>query len=139
MASQPQLTLYHLNASRAVRVAWTLTTVGLPYNAVCSERDSNTGVAPQEFKDKIPSPIKKSPTLVDGDLTIQESGAIIEYICEKYDTNGLLMPRAGSNSANWGERERCKIREWIAASEGTFLMFGIAVDIPYLSNQICAN
>lgn len=128
MASK--LTLYHLNASRAVRVAWTLAALNLPYECVASERDSKTGVAPQEFKDKIPSKHKKSPTLTDGDLTIQESGAIIEYLCEKYDKDGLLMPRLGSNASGWGERERCRIREWIAASEGTYLMHGIAVRPP---------
>lgn len=130
MTTQPHLTLYHLNASRAVRIAWTLAALSLPYKLVASERDSTTGVAPQEFKDKMPFPHKKSPTLVDGDLTIQESGAIIEYLCETYDDAGLLMPKHSSKAAGWAERERCKIREWIAMSEGTYLMHGISVSRP---------
>jgi glutathione S-transferase len=138
MPAQPQLTLYHLNASRAVRVAWTLAALSLSYNAVCSERDPNTGVAPQELKDKIPSPHKKSPTLVDGDLVLQESGAIIEYLCETYDDAGLLMPKHGAKGEGWGERERCNIREWIAASEGTYLMHGISVRCsPTVTTRLC--
>jgi len=84
MSSQPDITIYFLGASRAIRVPWLLEELNIPYKLVTSPRNP-AGVAPQEFKDKIPAPLKKSPTIVvkggaaDGsDLVVQESGAIVQ-------------------------------------------------------------
>lgn len=81
---EPDITLYFLGASRAIRVAWLLEELNLPYELVSSPR-SPAGVGPPEFKEKIPAPLKKSPTIKDGDLVVQESGAIVQlvycYIC----------------------------------------------------------
>lgn len=72
------ITLYFLGASRAIRIAWHLEELGLEYNLVASPR-SPAGLGPPEFKEQIPAPLKKSPTLKDGDIVVQESGAIVEY------------------------------------------------------------
>ena len=74
---QPDITLFFLDASRAIRIAWLLEELDLPYKLVASPRMSNN-LAPPEFKAKIPSALGKSPTLQDGDLVVQESGAIVE-------------------------------------------------------------
>ena len=50
----------------------------IPYELVTSSRNK-AGVGPQEFKDKIPAPLKKSPTIKDGNFVVQESGAIVQY------------------------------------------------------------
>lgn len=118
MASKPQITLWFLNASRAVRIAWMLEALKLPYELVRAERASN-GLAPPEFRQKIPGALQKSPTIQDGDLVLQESCAIIEYLCETYDKDHVFFP------AN--AKEKTKVQEWLSASEGTFLMHGIAV------------
>lgn len=120
---QPQITLYFLNASRAIRVAWMLEALSLPYSLVRAERASN-GLAPPEFRAKIPGSLRKSPTITDGSpsaggVVLQESGAIIEYLCETYDKDGQFLPKDA--------RQRSKVQEWLSASEGTFLMHGIAV------------
>lgn len=77
--SDSSITLYFLGASRAIRIAWFLEELGLSYNLVNSPRNK-AGVAPPEFKEKIPAPLKKSPTLKDGDLVVQESGSILECV-----------------------------------------------------------
>jgi len=78
MASpSPDITLYFLGASRAIRIAWLLEELGLPYHLVSSPRDANN-LVPAAFKEQIPAVLKKSPTIKDGDLVVQESGAIIE-------------------------------------------------------------
>ncbi|KAK9771487.1 putative Glutathione S-transferase [Seiridium cardinale] len=116
--SSSDITLYFLGASRAIRVAWLLEELNLPYSLVSANRAPN-GLAPPEFKAKIPAPLKKSPTIKDGPIVVQESGAIIDYIIEKYDTGGKLQ------SSN--PQVRAKTREWVHAAEGVFALHGIAI------------
>jgi glutathione S-transferase len=118
MSDNPSITLYHLNSSRAIRIAWLLSALELPYNLIAADRAPN-GLAPPDFRANIPTALRKSPTIQDGDFVIQESSAITEYLCEKYDTQHRLMPAAIT--------QRARVREWIAASEGTFMMHAIAI------------
>ncbi|KAJ9494905.1 hypothetical protein H2202_009610 [Exophiala xenobiotica] len=124
------ITLYFLGASRAIRIAWLLEELSLPYKLVSSPRASN-GLAPPEFKAKIPTKLGKSPVIQDGNsIVIQESSAIAEYVrrpqkthvkylCETYDTSSRLLPREPA--------ARAKAREWMAAAEGTFMLHGLAI------------
>lgn len=73
----PDITLYFLGKSRAIRIAWLLEELSLQYHLEFSPRASN-GLAPPEFQAKIPTKLKKSPTIKDGDIVIQESAAIAE-------------------------------------------------------------
>lgn len=75
--AQSDITLYFLNGSRAIRIAWLLEELGLSYKLVVSSRGPNAQ-APSDFKAKIPTKLGNSPTIQDGDLIIQESGAIVE-------------------------------------------------------------
>jgi glutathione S-transferase len=75
--SASNITVYFLGASRAIRAAWLLEELGLTYDLVSEDRASN-GLAMPEFQAKIPAPLKKSPTIKDGDIVVQESGAIME-------------------------------------------------------------
>ncbi|KAM5515536.1 Glutathione S-transferase 1-like protein 2 [Fusarium oxysporum f. sp. phaseoli] len=115
---QSNITLYFLNGSRAIRIAWLLEELGLSYKLIASSRESN-GLVPPEFKAKIPTKLGNSPTIQDGDLVIQESGAIVGYLCESYDPLSRLIPHE--------VRARVKVREWIEASEGTFLMHALSI------------
>lgn len=115
---QSDITLYFLNGSRAIRIAWLLEELGLSYKLVASPRGSN-GLAPPEFKAKIPTRLGNSPTIQNGDLVIQESGAIVEYLCESYDVVSRLIPHE--------PHARAKVREWIGASEGTFLLHALSI------------
>lgn len=114
----PDITLFFLNASRSIRIAFLLEALHLPYNLVRADRAPN-GLAPPDFRARIRAagqPLGKSPTLVDGDLVIAESGAIVEYLLEAYDKDNNLMPPLSD------ARGRVKVREWVHAAEGGCMM-----------------
>ena len=75
----PDITLYFLQASRSIRVAWLLEELGLDYRLETYDREA-TGFAPASFKKACGTTIGKAPVLKDGPLTLQESGAITEYV-----------------------------------------------------------
>jgi len=87
------ITVHHLTNSRSQRVLWLLEELGLEYEIVRYERNPKTMLAPPELK-KI-HPLGKSPVVVDGDAVLAESGAVIEYLLEKYGA-GRLKPAAGT-------------------------------------------
>ena len=76
------ITLHHLNNSRSQRILWLMEELGLPYEIKRYQRNKMTMLAPPELK--AVHPLGKSPVITDGDLTIAESGAIIEYLVNKY-------------------------------------------------------
>jgi glutathione S-transferase len=86
--------LHHLNNSRSQRILWLLEELGVPYELRLHQRDAVTNLAPPELK--AVHPLGKSPLLeVDGRV-IEESGAIVQYLC---DTHGAWLPEAGSDDA----------------------------------------
>jgi glutathione S-transferase len=72
------ITLYFLQASRSIRIAWLLEALGLEYESKFYPRENNK--APASFKEDSNNPLGKAPVLKDGDLTLIESGAITEYL-----------------------------------------------------------
>ncbi len=90
------LVLHHLNNSRSQRVLWLLEELGVPYELKTYLRDAVTNLAPPELK--AVHPLGKSPLLeVDGRI-IEESGAIVQYLCEAHGA-GAWLPAAGSDEA----------------------------------------
>jgi glutathione S-transferase len=87
------LAVHHLENSRSQRVLWLLEELGVPYELVKYQRDPATQLAPAELA-KI-HPLGKSPVVTDGDTTLAESAAILEYLVETYG-QGRLVPTAGS-------------------------------------------
>lgn len=73
----PQITLYFLQASRCIRTAWQLHELGLDYAVKFSPREG--GLAPPAFRKEVGG-LGKFPTLVDGDVTVTESGNIGECV-----------------------------------------------------------
>lgn len=71
----PKLTLWFLQASRCIRIAWLLEELGLDYEVKFADREN--GVAPPGFR-KDAGGLGKFPMLEDGDMKIQESGNITE-------------------------------------------------------------
>ena len=106
--------LYHAPRTRSVRVRWLLEELGVPYDLV-----------PVTFKPPMKTfsqdtPFGKLPAIVDGDVTIGESGAIVEYILERYG-NGRLAPAIGSPL-------RGEFLQWVHYAEATaFPPLGIIV------------
>jgi glutathione S-transferase len=87
------LTVHHLNNSRSQRVLWLLEELGVPYQVERYERDPRTLRAPEALKRV--HPLGKSPVVSDGEETIAESGAITEYLLDRYGA-GRLRPSPGS-------------------------------------------
>ena len=83
------LALHHLNDSRSQRILWLLEELGTPYEMKRYQRDAQTRLAPPELK--AVHPLGKSPVITHGDVTIAESGAIIDYLIRRYG-GGKLMP-----------------------------------------------
>jgi len=87
------ITVHHLENSRSQRVLWLLEEFGVPYEIVRYARDPKTMLAPPELK-KV-HPLGKSPVITDGAHMLAESGAILEYLVERYG-GGRLRPAAGT-------------------------------------------
>lgn len=121
------ITVHHLNDSRSQRVLWLLEELGLPYDIVRYERDPATMLAPPALRRV--HPLGKSPVITDGDLTVAESGAIIEHIVERH-AGGRLRPPAGTP-------ERLRYTYWLHFAEGSAmpplllkLVFGRVANAP---------
>lgn len=90
------LTLHHLERSRSSRILWLFEELGLEYEIKSYPRDPTTSRAPAELR-KI-HPLGKAPIVTDGELALAETGAIIEYILEKYG-EGRLQPDSSNLQA----------------------------------------
>ena len=89
------LTLHFCSNSRSQRVLWTLEELKLPYTL------NKIKFHPSELKSeehKKRHPLGRVPVLEDDDVTLFESGAIIDYIIEKYDDNRELKPNKDSKA-----------------------------------------
>lgn len=88
--------VHHLNNSRSQRVLWLLEELGVHYEIRHYQRDAVTNLAPPELK--AVHPLGKSPLLEIDGRVIEESGAIVQVLCERFG-NGAWLPAAGSDEA----------------------------------------
>ena len=88
--------VHHLEHSRSQRILWLLEEIGTPYEVVAYARNADR-TAPAALK--AVHPLGKSPVLEDSGTTLAESGAIIEYLVERYGP--ALAPEAGSPERFW--------------------------------------
>ena len=130
------LIVHHLNNSRSQRILWLLEELGVPYEIRKYQRDAKTMLAPPELV-KV-HPLGKSPVITDDGITVAETGAIIEYVLEKYG-NGRLLPPVGSE-------ERRRFTYWLHFAEGSamppllmkliFDRIGSGQDMPFFVKPI---
>ncbi len=104
--------VHHLNNSRSQRILWLLEELGVDYDIVNYQRDPVTRLAPAALK--AIHPLGKSPVISDDDLVVAESGAIIEYLVNKYG-NGRLRPK--SDTAAY-----IKYSQWMHFAEGSAML-----------------
>jgi len=83
------IVVHHLNNSRSQRVLWLLEELGVEYEVKRYERDLKTMLAPTSLR--AVHPLGKSPVITDGELTLAESGAIVEYLADRYG-EGRFVP-----------------------------------------------
>ena len=87
------ITLHHLEKSQSIRILWLLEELGVPYEIKLYDRDPKTRLAPAEYK--AISPLGTAPVITDDGLTLAETNAIVDYICDKHD-DGRLRPAPGT-------------------------------------------
>ncbi|HAA45058.1 MAG: glutathione S-transferase domain-containing protein [Halomonas sp. 54_146] len=104
--------VHHLEKSRSHRILWLLEVLELDYELVVYQRDGKTQQAPDALK-KI-HPLGKSPVITDGDLTVAESGAIIDYLIQRY-SQGRCQPSPDDTRA-WVD-----YRYWLHYAEGSLM------------------
>ena len=102
------ITVHHLNNSRSQRVLWLLEELGLPYEVKRYERDAKTSLAPPELRQV--HPLGKSPVITDDGRVVAESGAIVEYLVDRYG-NGRFKPA--------GEQDLLNYRYYLHFAEGS--------------------
>ena len=105
------IVVHHLNNSRSQRVLWLLEELGLLYEVKHYQRDAKTMLAPPELR--AVHPLGKSPVITDGEVTVAESGAIVEYLIDQYG-RGRLKPELGTP-------ERLRYTYWLHYAEGSLM------------------
>jgi glutathione S-transferase len=105
------IVLHHLNQSRSQRVLWLLEELELPYEIRRYQRDRATLRAPAELRQV--HPLGKSPVITDDDITLAESGAIVEYLVQRYG-DGRLRPPPGTPDA-------LRYLYWMHYAEGSLM------------------
>lgn len=108
--------LYHAVLTRSVRIYWLLEELGIQYTivpVVFTPPGRPGGVRSEKTPEHLAvSRLGKVPAIRDGDVTMFESGAILEYLIERYG-NGRLAPKPG-------ERLRAAYLQWVHFAEATF-------------------
>ncbi len=99
------LKLYYAPRTRSVRIRWLLEELGVPHELERVE------FRPQPTAFAQTTPLGKFPVLDDGGVVFGESGAILEYILERYG-DGRLAPPIGSP-------QRGPFLQWVHFAEGT--------------------
>jgi glutathione S-transferase len=84
------LTIHHIEGRRSERIAWLMEELGLPYKLEFKLGDVPGSLVALSSVHEM----RMAPTVVDGELTLIESGAIIEYILYKYGNGRLAPPRS---------------------------------------------
>jgi glutathione S-transferase len=93
--------LYEFAPTRSIRVRWTLQELGVPFEPITVNLAAGEHKRP-EFLEL--NPAGKLPVLVDGDLVLTESVAIVKYLAEKYRDRGLVPDNL---------RERAELDRWL--------------------------
>jgi glutathione S-transferase len=82
------LTIHHLGVSQSDRIVWLMEELGLPYRLEWYDRGPD-GLMPPAYVALHPA--ATAPVITDGDLVLAESGAIVEYISQRYGGGRLSL------------------------------------------------
>ena len=93
--------LFEFGPTRSIRVRWTLQELGVPFEAVTINMIAGEHRGPDYLKI---NPAGKIPTLIDGDLVLTESIAIVLYLAEKYPDKNLIPTNLG---------QRAELNKWL--------------------------
>ncbi len=99
--------IYHVPFTRSLRAIWVCEELGVPYEVQLMDFEHRKT---PEWKEK--NPVGKVPAMDDGDMTMFESGAMVQYILDKYG-EGRLQPA-------YGTAEHAAYLQWSWFAEATF-------------------
>ncbi len=128
------ITLHHLEKSQSIRILWLLEELNVPYEVKLYDRDPVTRLAPAAYK--AISPLGTAPVITDDGVTLAETNAIVDYICDKHD-DGRLRPAPGTP-------ERANYLFWFHTSQGSlqplltnkFVMMAMTMRAPFLMRPV---
>jgi len=105
--TEASMKLYEFAPTRSIRVRWTLQELGVEFESVPVNLMVGEHRRPEFLKI---NPAGKIPVLVDGDLVLTESVAIVTYLAEKYPHKGLIPTDL---------KQRAQVNRWLlfAATE----------------------
>ena len=119
-----KMKLYEFGPTRSIRVRWTLQELGVEFESIPINLLAGEHLQPKFLKI---NPAGKIPVLVDDDLILTESVAIVLYLADKYSNKGLIPtnlrsePRLTAGSClrrrSWSSRSgaslatRCSIQK----------------------------
>jgi glutathione S-transferase len=87
--------------TRSIRVRWTLPELGVAFEAVTIDLTAGDHRRPAFLRI---NPAGKPPVLVDGDMVLTESVAIVLYLAEKHLEQGLIPTDI---------RQRAQLNQWL--------------------------
>jgi len=93
--------LYEFAPTRSIRARWTLQELGVDFEPIVVDLVAGDHRKPEFLQ---LNPAGKIPVLVDGDLVLTESVAIVLYLAEKYPDRGLLPT---------DPLERAEVNRWL--------------------------
>lgn len=111
MSRTPEFTLYHAPRTRSIRVRWLLEEMGLPYKI--SHVQFASRPAGDETYAEI-NPLRKVPSFTDGDTTVLESLAIMQYVLGRYGPSPLEVT---PDEADYG-----RYLQWLHFGESGMMM-----------------
>jgi len=88
------LKIYHVPGTRSIRVIWLCEELAVPYEVETISFDSEFRESPAWRKI---NPVGKVPAMADDEFVMFESGAMVQYILDRYGA-GRLQPAAGSEA-----------------------------------------
>ena len=100
--------IHHVRGTRSVRVIWLCEELDLDYEVVTVDFSRQARASPEWLK---LSPAGKVPAIEDGGFAMFESGAIVEYVLDRYG-QGRLRPERGTE-------ERARYLQWCWFAEAT--------------------
>ena len=103
------LKIYHSPATRAFRVIWVCEELSVPYEIVPVNFSAEYRATP-EWRPL--NPVGKVPVMVDGDLTMFESCAMMQYVLDRYGEGRLQPARDDPSFGHY--------LQWVWFSEATF-------------------
>ena len=102
--------IFHAPNTRSVRIVWLFEELGLPYEIESYKLGDPSMRAPDYLK---VHPMGRVPVLQDKNMKIFESGAIVQYVLEKYGDGKFVPPSASSDFGTY--------LQWFHYAEGMIM------------------